>query len=47
MRYNDKALEKGAWCTAVNSCAECQSYDTNTGKRFFGRAFLVICGKPL
>lgn len=35
MRYNDKALEKGAWCTAVNLCAECQSYDTNTGKRSY------------
>lgn len=41
MRYNDKALEKGAWCTAVNLCAECQSYDTNTGKRSYGRAFLM------
>ncbi|MBQ2757240.1 MAG: hypothetical protein IJF31_02030 [Clostridia bacterium] len=34
MRYNDKALEKGAWCTAVNHCAEYQAYDTNTGNVF-------------
>ena len=34
MRYNDKALEKGAWCTAVNHCAEYQAYDTNTGNAF-------------
>jgi len=43
MRYNDKALEKGAWCTAVNPCAECQAYDTNTGKRSYHRAFLLKC----
>ena len=34
MRYNDNALEKGAWCTAVNLCAEYQAYDTNTGNAF-------------
>lgn len=34
MRYNDKALRKGGVCTAVNPCAECQSYGTNAGNGF-------------